>query len=343
MTTNTNSNPFAVAVRSTLRGGGQVMFQCSAWTGLLFLAGIFWGSYETGSPQVAWGAVVGLVVSTLAGFLAPDNPDDGVQGLWGFNGILVGCAFPTFLDNNWMMWVCLIICAATTPWVRNGFNNVMAPWKVNSLTFPFVFMTWMFLFCARMFKGLNPVGLTPPELELHTLATLDTSFVKLVEYWLKGIAQVFLINSWVTGIFFLAALAVNSITSAVWGAVGSAIGLIIAIVFGADAGSTQSGLFGFSAVLTAIALGNTFYKPTLTSAIWCIIGTIVTVFIQAGMDSLMLPYGIPTLTAPFCITTWLFLLPRYKMHFGDNLDRSGWDGHKSAVTPAQEATAVKKD
>jgi len=25
-----------------LRGAGQVMFQCNAWTGLFFIAGIFW-------------------------------------------------------------------------------------------------------------------------------------------------------------------------------------------------------------------------------------------------------------------------------------------------------------
>ncbi|MDE5878751.1 MAG: urea transporter, partial [Desulfovibrio sp.] len=52
---------FQGSVRDILRGSGQVMFQQSAWTGLLFLAGIFWGAYNAGAPQVAWGSVVGLV------------------------------------------------------------------------------------------------------------------------------------------------------------------------------------------------------------------------------------------------------------------------------------------
>lgn len=31
------------------------------------------------------------------------------------------------------------------------------------------------------------------------------------------------------------------------------------------------------------------------------------------MNALMLPWGIPTLTAPFCVATWLFLLPEAVM------------------------------
>jgi urea transporter len=41
---------------------------------------------------------------------------------------------------------------------------------------------------------------------------------------------------------------------------------------------------------------------------------VVTVFVQAAMNAWMLPYSIATLTAPFCITTWLFLLPNIKLN-----------------------------
>ena len=52
-----------------LRGAGQVMFQGNALTGFFFLLGIFWGAYESDTPAVAWGAVVGLLSSTLAGVM----------------------------------------------------------------------------------------------------------------------------------------------------------------------------------------------------------------------------------------------------------------------------------
>lgn len=328
-----------IAVRTLFRGIGQVMFQESAWTGLLFLAGIFWGSYANGMPQVAWGAVVGIVASTVAGLLMGKNSSltDGLEGLWGFNGVLVGCAFPTFLGNNWMMWFSLVLCAMVTTWVRKGFNNVMAAWKVNSLTFPFVFMTWMFLFAARYFQSLDPFGLSTPEISVPVAGVLNTDFGNLVVYWLKGISQVFLVDSWVTGIFFLVALFVCSRWAAMWAALSSAIALGIAILFKGDPSTVASGLFGFSPVLTGIALGCTFYKVTWRSALWTLAGVVTTVFVQAAMDTIMLPYGLPTLTGPFCVATWLFLLPRYVLDNRDFPDHSEWvENVENAVKETNE-------
>ena len=314
-------------VRTLLRGTGQVMFQESAWTGLLILAGIFWGAYESHTPQVAWGAVVALICSTLTGYILHEPDADGDAGLWGFNGILVGCALPTFLANTWEMWALIVVFSAVTTWVRTGYNQVMKPWKVNSLTFPFVSMTWIVLFASRIMGGLPTFsgGLSDPALPATAAATAlpDVSFVSLVEYWLKGISQVFLINSWVTGALFLIGLAICSRWAAFWAAAGSAIALAVALLFRAPAADITSGLFGFSPVLTGIALGMTFYRPNIKSAIWTVIGIVATVFVQAAMDVMFAPWGLPTLTGPFCLTTWLFLLPLYK--FDDNdPDNSEW-------------------
>ena len=128
----TQSKIFEVGIfgflRILLRGAAQVMFQCNAWCGLLFLAGIFWGAYSSGLPEVAWGALLGVMVSTATGFILNLQPEEGQEGLWGFNGILVGCAFPTFLGDTIWMWIALALCAALTTWVRTGLNNLMRGW-----------------------------------------------------------------------------------------------------------------------------------------------------------------------------------------------------------------------
>lgn len=300
--------------RTLLRGIGQVMFQDSQWTGLLFLIGIVWGAFIEGSPIVGLGAIVGVIVSTLAGYLLKLPDDNGAQGLWGFNGVLVGCAFPTFMGNTIWMWIALILCAAMTTWVRTGLNNVMGAWKVSSFTFPFVLCTWFFLLAAREMHGMPPTGESVATFPTETLGNLDCSFVDLVIYWLKGIAQVFLINSWVTGICFLIGLALCSWRAALWAAIASALSLATAIFWQAPSASIASGLYGFSAVLTGIALGATFCQSNnWRTWVWAILGIEATVFIQAGMDAAFAPIGIATLTAPFCIGTWLFLLPCYKM------------------------------
>lgn len=326
--TTTQPSPLKEAaqfIRTLLRGSGQVMFQCSAWTGLFFLFGIFWGSYATGHPLVAWGALVGLVSSTLAGYALRTNDADGAEGLWGFNGILVGCAFPTFLGNTWLMWLSLIFCAALTTWMRRGFNNATKNWNINSLTFPFVFLTWVFLLCSRIMPyALEPSGLSTPELADPFNWHLDTSFQSLVVYWLKGISEVFLVDNWVTGIFFLVGLVLCNCWAGFYAALASAISLGLAILFHANPHDIANGLFSFSPVLTGIAVGMTFYKVNWKSGIWTVCAIVATFFVQAAMDIFLQPYGIPTLTGPFCVATWLFLLPNYRLDDVKNPNHTIW-------------------
>jgi urea transporter len=318
----TGTKSFAITL---MRGVGQVMFQGNAKTGLLMLIAIFYGAYANSTPAVAWGALVGCVTSTFSGYLLGVKRKEGREGMWGFNGILVGCAFPTFLTDTPLMWLALILCAASTTWIRQGFNNILVHWKINSLTFPFVFMTWLFLLASSYLDGLHAYGLDTPALAEYYKYEINTSPLALICYWLKGISQVFLINDCITGFMFLIALSVSSRWAAIWAGVGSAISLAIAILYTGNPDNITQGLFGFSPVLTGIAIGSTFYKPSLRSAAWSVIAIIFTVFVQGALDTAMLPYGLPTLTAPFCLTTWLFLLPMYKFdNRPDEVNHSEW-------------------
>lgn len=55
------------------------------------------------------------------------------------------------------------------------------------------------------------------------------------------------------------------------------------------------------------------------------LGIAVTLFVQAGMNILLAPFGLATLTAPFCIATWLFLLPRLRFDERPAPDHSDWN------------------
>ena len=74
------------------RGVGQVMFQNNALSGLLMLAGILLNSW-----QMALLAIAGNVVSTLTACLSGYSREDIRNGLYGFNGTLVGIAIGVFM------------------------------------------------------------------------------------------------------------------------------------------------------------------------------------------------------------------------------------------------------
>ena len=322
------------AIYGTLRGPAQVMFQPNVTTGVLFIAGIFWGAIASGHVEVAIGAVVGLIASTLTGYILGLPHEDGEIGLWGFNGILVGCAMMTFLGSSVLSWIALIVCAAMTTWVRTGLNNIGAAYKVNSFTFPFVLCTWIFLAASRLFAGLDEVALSHPMLPASHLydfvASPPTSLWEAIEWPLRGVSQIMLIDSWVTGLIFIVGLFISSPWAALWAFVGSAVGTYGALLYGASESAVASGMYGFSPALTAIALGCTFYKPSWRSAIWALIGTIGTLFVQAATNLFLEPLGLPALTAPFCLTTWLFLLPLFKLdrEKKENEDHTEWHKKK---------------
>jgi urea transporter len=66
-------------------------------------------------------------------------------------------------------------------------------------------------------------------------------------------------------------------------------------------------------VLTALALGAVFYKPGVRVAVYALVATVFTVVVQGALNVVVAPFGIPTLTAPFVLASWFFLLPR--QHF----------------------------
>ena len=104
----------------------------------------------------------------------------------------------------------------------------------------------------------------------------------------------------------------NSIAAATFALAGAIVAVVTAHVLGAESNLITGGLMGFSPVLTAIAIGAVFYKPGVRVAIYALAATIFTVVVQGAMNVVMTPFGIPTLTGPFVLATWLFLLPRQK-------------------------------
>lgn len=303
--------PLVRAVDVTLRGAGQVMFQDNPLTGLLFIIGIAWGAAAANMPAVAVGAVVGLVVATAtAGLL---RVDQGAlrAGMYGFNGILVGAALPTFLGVDALLWVYIVVGAAVSTVVMQAIANVMTQFEAPALTFPFVLTTWLLLLGGYAFANLDVVAMGPPAVATAVgPQSLDLSAQGVVEAMLRGVAQVFLIGDPITGAIFIVALAVSSIWAAAFAVVGTVVAFVVAVALGATTGEVTAGLFGFSAVLTAIALGSVFFKPGLRVTLFALLGIMATVVAQGALDVVMAPLGIPTLTFPFVVVTWLFLLPR---------------------------------
>ncbi len=126
---------------------------------------------------------------------------------------------------------------------------------------------------------------------------------------LKGISQIMLQENILTGLFFLAGIFYGSVNMGFAALLAALVGTLTAIVFRFNKANIQSGLYGFSAALTGVAL-MLFFKPV--PLIWgCIVlGSILASVLQ----HFFILKNIPVYTFPFVLVTWILLFTGSTFH-----------------------------
>ena len=294
-----------------LRGFGQVMFQNSPITGLCFLVGLFVGGWQFG----VYG-LLGTAASTLAAHWI-GVPDSAVRaGLYGYNGTLVGVALAYYLAGNELLPVYVVFGGIVSAIVAGAVGNILATWQVPALTGPFVVTTWFFALgiygLDQLEAGANSGVPALPAVTSGARANLD-----LAQIWdglLHGVSQVFFQNSVIVGMIFLLGILASSRIDCLMAAAGSAVGLATGWALGVDSGSLTLGLMGYNAVLTLMALAGLFYVLDRVSFFLALIAGATSVVVTVALSAFVAPYGGHIYTAPFVVTTWIFIAAKPFLH-----------------------------
>ncbi|BDG73503.1 urea transporter [Roseomonas fluvialis] len=309
--TQTKSNFLMVC----LRGTSQVFFMENALTGVLFFVAMAYASYVSGVWATTIGAAVGIVVATLTAQVLDLDEESIEQGLYGFNGILIGAALPTFIAVSPQLWVYVVVGAAASTVFTAAFSATLTKvFGVPGSTGPFVLTGWLMVAGAYSFGGLDVIG-DSPRLPTATTqhAMVIPQGIELVEIFFRNIGQVYLLGSAVSGAIILAGIFIASVAAGIAVVAGSVIAIIVSVAMAADPALVRQGLYGFSPVLTALAVGVIFLQPSLRVALYAALATVVTVFIQGALDIIVAPSGVPSFTAPYVLTMYLFIAPKKLM------------------------------
>lgn len=154
------------------RGVGQVMFQNNALSGVLMLAGILLNSW-----QMALLAIAGNVVSTLTACLSGYSREDIRNGLYGFNGTLVGIAIGVFMPVSVASFSLLVAGACLSAWIARLFSLQR---RVPGFTAPFILSVWILLAACR---GMMPSLLLPSG---NAVTAQSLSFCRLLSEHRSG-------------------------------------------------------------------------------------------------------------------------------------------------------------
>lgn len=295
-----------------LRGIAQVMLQNNPLTGALFLAAVVWASYAAGAPRLAIATVLAVVVATLTAQWLRADSTELESGLHGYNATLVGLTLATFLAPGPLLWFYVVLGAIVSVIATLAAFNVLKPWGLPALTFPFVLIAWLMLLASYGFAGLSgtslPTGAVVGAYQSYQTDPLD--ILGFIQGLFRSISQVFLKSDGVAALLLVAGLLVSSFAAAAFAVGGAIVAVGMAHLLGAESDLITNGLFGFSPVLTAITLGTVFYRPSLRVAGYAAVAAAFTVVAQAAINVALTPLAIPALTAPFVLVSWLFLLPR---------------------------------
>ncbi len=280
-------------VRTILRGIGQVFFQENAWTGGCFALGI-----AISSPLMALGAVVGAAIGAATARVLKFDEKELTAGIYGFNSTLVGIATLFFFRPGVMSGFLLVggcVVATLLTWLARKY----VPFP--TYTAPFIVTTWV-LFLLGKALSVSPVELGGP-LE-------GAGMVQAVAH---GVSQVMFQASLWTGLLFLVGIALSNWEHAVWVLLGSIVGMLVGSYHATAAArvldpeslverglleNVALGLYGYNATLAAVALF--LWRRSLIPPL---LGMLLAVLLTDLIPML----GLPALTAPFVMATWLVL------------------------------------
>ena len=273
-----------------MSGIAQVIVQPCSLSGFIILASIAIHSWK-----MALGAFFGAVIGTAtAKFLNFDNKETNL-GIFGYNATLIGIANIYFFQTTITAIIVFIISCILSAFVTRWIPKYL---KLPAFTAPFVFITWLIILFQDLIK-LNPAN------DVLNF-TNNTHTAGLGE----AVGQVYIQGNGITGVVMLIAILLCSKSSFVWALIATLSTWLIAHALNYPDANIQNGLYGFSAVLTAIALQN--MKPI----IFPLAGIVLTVFVtQAFILS-----GWPSLTAPFVFVSWVITVVyiSYEKFFNQN-------------------------
>jgi urea transporter len=279
-------------LRTVLRGIGQVFFQENALTGACFVLGIL-----LSSPIMALGAIVGAILGAATARILKFDQSELSAGIYGFNATLVGIATLFFFRPGPTSISLLVLgCVAATLATWLARRHVPFP----TYTAPFIITTWAVFFlgqslgAVRVEAGGPPVGVGPAGAVAH------------------GVSQVMFQASLWTALLFVIGIALSDWRHASWVLLGSIVGMLL----GSHHATAMKALDPESLVdrtlLDNVALGLYGYNATLAAValfLWrrSLVPPLLGMLLSVPVTDLVPLLGLPALTAPFVLVTWLVI------------------------------------
>ncbi|OCA92010.1 urea transporter [Bacillus wudalianchiensis] len=286
---------------ATLKGISQVMLIENAVTGLIILLAITTFSYSLGII-----ALLSAFIGTIVGVIGGANKESINQGLFGYNSVLTGLALTLFLTGPYH-WIIALVGAALAALLTATMMHVMKNTGIPVLTFPFITVTWFTILASYRLEAFRLTSRFVPQ-DLSNWQLDIAGKINWLEGAFDGIGQIFFIEGILSGILLFIAVFVAGWKLGLYAVLGNVVALLTSYLLGGEHTLIYRGLYGYNAILAIIAVSATFNTDHRRFGLLSgIFAACLTVPFAASIATWLLPYGLPALTMPFVLSTWLFL------------------------------------
>ena len=295
------NQPVLDFINYTLRGFGQAVFANNPISGLILLVAL-----AIQSPWLALMSLIGVISSTMTGVLMKQDRESIRNGVFGFQGFLVGGALATVgLSGNgtwnpiWVIATILLSAITTVLGVTLGVWFV-TKFRVAALVLPFLIVITLFLLAVSFLpQPYFHLGSPPPA--ATTSDPLDWS--RLPEAGLSGFGALYFTDQLLTAILVFVAIGICSPQGAILGLLGSFLGVLGGVIIGVPANKLYAGLWGYNGILVALAIGGMFFAPNRRSIFVAAVCAFVSGIACSLLGLLFSPLGLPIFNIPFCLVT----------------------------------------
>lgn len=293
--------PLFAFMSVSLKGISQVILIENAITGLLILIAITISSYFLGVITL-----LSAMIGTLVGKLGGADEKSINQGLFGYNSVLTGMALALLLNGPYQ-WIFALIGSALAALLTATMMHFMKKVEIPVLTLPFIILTWSTLLASYKLEEIKlSTALIPQNLSSWKLNTAGE--IHLLDGIFNGIGQIFFFNHAISGMLISIAVFLAGRKLGFYVIIGNVAALLTSYLLGGERTLIMMGLYGYNAILTILAVSVAFNNKNKRYApLAGIIAACLTVPITASTSAWLLPYGLPALTMPFVLSTWLVL------------------------------------
>jgi urea transporter len=288
--------------KSILAVYSQVFFTKKTLPALFFFLATF-----VVTPLQGFLGLLGLLLAQVTALLFMADKKLVEEGIFAFNGLLIGLAIGHYIKPAYFSLGLLTIGAPLSAFITASLFNLMGTrFDLPGMSIPFFSITWILLLVAKEVGGLHiDHEVSPPFYEKFLLDHLHP----IISLFLKNIGAVFFKLNVLSGILVLIGVLLSSRIFTFLSILGFFTGTFVFVMMGGSPEILGEKVVGFNFLLSSCALGGFFLIPTSRAFLYGAIGSILASTISIGIMSLLSPFGLPPLAAPFNLSVLLLLHP----------------------------------